>query len=434
LKEFIRVNNMMDCGNQARETSRNNAILALGVAKLIAKARSKKATSPRRAFLIHSLKHPDEVSQLRRIYPRGFYLVGVHADPNRKLQYLINKGMTKKEANALMGRDLLEDFPHGQRIVHTFHLADFFVRLEPDNDRLKNSLWRIVDILFGDMHKTPNFGEYAMFLAFSASLRSGDLSRQVGAVIARDGDILGTGANDCPRAGGGLYWPEFDRRTQSIRDAKKGRDAMRGYDSNVAEQRALIAEIVSKCRLEDGNANKIKSLLEHSAIRDLTEFGRVVHAEMEALLSCARKGVSTVGTTMYCTTFPCHNCAKHIIAAGVRRVVFIEPYLKSKAIKLHDDALKITHDERSRDGRGRPRFVLLEPFVGVGPRRFFDLFSTRLGMGVSLSRKDNAGKATKWEVEGATLRIPMLVRSHLEEEAVAAEKFDAACAPGKTPK
>ena len=44
------------------------------------------------------------------------------------------------------------------------------------------------------------------------------------------------------------------------------------------------------------------------------------HAEMEALLSCARSGVSTRGATLYSTTFPCHNCAKHIIAAGVARV------------------------------------------------------------------------------------------------------------------
>ena len=40
---------------------------------------------------------------------------------------------------------------------------------------------------------------------------------------------------------------------------------------------------------------------------------------------------------MYVTTFPCHNCAKHIIAAGLERVVYLEPYPKSRAKTLYDE-------------------------------------------------------------------------------------------------
>ncbi|MFO2375906.1 cytidine deaminase, partial [Pseudomonas aeruginosa] len=75
---------------------------------------------------------------------------------------------------------------------------------------LKAQLWRVIDILFGQPYVTPTFDEYAMFMAFSASLRSADLSRQVGAVLTRDEGIISTGANDVPKAGGGLYWPELD--------------------------------------------------------------------------------------------------------------------------------------------------------------------------------------------------------------------------------
>ncbi len=42
----------------------------------------------------------------------------------------------------------------------------------------------------------------------------------------------------------------------------------------------------------------------------------MVHAEMEALMSCARKGVSPLGGTLYCTTFPYHNCAQVAYADG----------------------------------------------------------------------------------------------------------------------
>ncbi|MFD2579396.1 deaminase [Novosphingobium colocasiae] len=53
-------------------------------------------------------------------------------------------------------------------------------------------------------------------------------------------------------------------------------------------------------------------------------FSRSVHAEMEAIVSVARIGKgSTVESTLYTTTFPCHNCARHIVAAGITRVVFL---------------------------------------------------------------------------------------------------------------
>jgi len=153
-------------------------------------------------------------------------------------------------------------------------------------------------------------------------------------------------------------------------------------------------------------------------IRDLTEYGRVVHAEMEALLSCSRGGFSTAGTTLYCTTFPCHNCAKHIIAAGVLRVVYVEPYPKSKALQFHDDSI-------ARDGGvSQDGMVRFEPFVGIGPRRFFDLFSMRLGASYSLIRKEDAtGKPKPWSIERAQLRIQMRPASYLELEEEAVKAF-----------
>lgn len=48
---------------------------------------------------------------------------------------------------------------------------------------------------------------------YLSSLRSADLSRQVGAVISKDRNIISTGANDIPKFGGGQYWPEFDEET-----------------------------------------------------------------------------------------------------------------------------------------------------------------------------------------------------------------------------
>jgi hypothetical protein len=56
--------------------------------------------------------------------------------------------------------------------------------------------------------------------------------------------------------------------------------------------------------------------------------------------------------------------------------------------------------------------------VGVGPRRYFDLFSTTLSSGRVIERK-KFGKPVKWERKSATLRVPMLPTSYLEREKLA---------------
>jgi deoxycytidylate deaminase len=455
--DYERIDRMMDIGTEARR-QHGTDVLAKGIACEIAERRKKPGFTSRTAFLVHSLKHPEEVRKLRELYPRGFYLIGVHAHPVMRRDHLMNiRRMTESEAKLLMNRDKKEDVKFGQQVNDTFHLSDFFVGWGGDDDeaaviqgtlgawageppegdawqnrsRVEASIYRFVDIIFGHPHKTPTFGEYAMFTAFTSSLRSADLSRQVGAVVAKDGEIISTGANDCPSAGGGLYWPSFNPKSGEILDANKGRDYMRGFDSNRSEQDRLIRKIVEevqKAELDPALIEALRDVLGESPIRSLTEYGRVVHAEMEALLACARKGVSTKGATIYCTTFPCHNCAKHIIAAGIERVVFVEPYLKSKAFDFHKDAITISYpqnegiDERgtrlSRDDR-----VKFEPFFGVGPRRFFDLFSMTLGVGFPITRKHNNGKAVDWSPEGKIPRLAMQASSYLQREQAAAEEF-----------
>ncbi len=152
-----------------------------------------------------------------------------------------------------------------------------------------------------------------------------------------------------------------------------GRDYRRGVDSNRKAQLEMIDDIVAKLAKHLGgeNVQSLKDSLDSSPIADITEYGRVVHAEMEALLACARLGISTQGTTLFCTTFPCHNCAKHIIAAGVTRVVFVEPYPKSRALEHHDDAISETERTgkyslfRSQElGRG----VSMNCFQSMGAR------------------------------------------------------------------
>ncbi len=295
-----------------------------------------------------------------------------------------------------------------------YHQADFFLTYESDKNsklskyKMKQQSKRFFNLLHGFPFATPTKDEYAMYMAFSSALRSADLSRQVGAVITTpNGDILATGANDIPKSGGGLYRSHLNEENGSIYDDALGRDYMRGFDSNAIEKQQLIDNIYEALKsYVNGDVNKIKSAIADSKLKEITEYGRVVHAEMEALMACARGHVSSDGAILYCTTFPCHNCAKHIIAAGIKRVVYIEPYAKSKALPFHFDSVVDEEEnpietlikDKLRKIKGNYEFITnqsekirFESFVGVGPNLFRQLFKMQ-----DNSRKNKDGTIKNW--------------------------------------
>ncbi|SDC30060.1 ComE operon protein 2 [Shouchella lonarensis] len=53
---------------------------------------------------------------------------------------------------------------------------------------------------------------------------------------------------------------------------------------------------------------------------------RTVHAEMNALLQCAKLGVATEGAEIYITHFPCVHCTKALIQAGIAKVYYATDY------------------------------------------------------------------------------------------------------------
>jgi len=437
-REAQRYDAYITAGNQICEDAESKqpdidarAALAYGVAAHIFSERPKtKEGVPlpnfKTAYIIDSLKRPQEVECLRAVYPDGFVLVGCYENEADRRKYLCgdhNEQMTQQEATDLFKRDIDEEKEEfGQRVRKTFHQSDFFLHVTSNPDRLTADVERMVALLFGNPFLTPTFDEYAMYMAFAASLRSADLSRQVGAVVAQEEskEVLSTGANDCPKHGGGLYWP-WRQESAKIEDDKDGRDYMRGEDSNKLAQLEIIHEIIDVVRANaaDVDDTRLREGLLKSSIADLTEFGRVVHAEMEALLACARNRVSTRGATVYCTTFPCHNCAKHIIASGVERVVYIEPYEKSKAFGLHPDSIVAAEPDGEYPGK-----VRFEPFVGVGPRKFFDLFSMKHGSGYPLERKNRQdGTKRDWSIDSSQLRIQLKPTDYTRLEVEAGTVF-----------
>lgn len=420
--ENDRINHFINAGDLYR-SQYGNDILAKGVVTEIRKIRDNKNKSKNIAYIIDSLKHPSEVELLRKVYNNGFYLLGIHANQKQRQQYLEQERQcTEEEAKILIKRDENEESKSGQKTRDTYHLADFFINFGVNTTKINNTIQRFLDLIFSDPYKNPTFDEFAMFMAFNSSVRSADLSRQVGAVLSKDKHILSTGANDVPQFSGGLYWAEVNNKDGSILDKEQGKDYKRKQDPNKKIQDDLIKEIIEKMSsiLDKTQETRLEKTLKNSLISDLTEFGRVVHAEMEAILACGRNGIPTKDTILYCTTFPCHNCAKHIVASGVKRVIYVEPYPKSKALELHNDSIMLVSElDDNKDNKEQDK-VLFEPFIGVGPRRFLDLFSMSLGLGTKLIRKDknNGGTTFEWSPSSnyAKIRTPLSPKSYLEIE------------------
>ncbi len=109
------------------------------------------------------------------------------------------------------------------------------------------------------------------------------VSKQVGAVIVKDGRILSTGYNGTPA----------------------------GY-INCSEH-------------WDGNYTS-----EHHEWSKTYE----IHAEMNAIIWAARKGISIEGATIYVTLEPCSECSKNLIASGIKRIVYAKPYEHTHSEKI----------------------------------------------------------------------------------------------------
>lgn len=387
-----------------------------------------------RAYILDSLKHPAEVGLLRSVYQEAFCLIGVVCEEDVRRERLRDEKFREAGADAIddcMMRDENAAFGHGQKVGKTFYLADFFVDNTPSRfiDKQKkesNPAWdvvdqlgRLVDILTHSRIVRPRPNETGMFHAFGAQMRSACLSRQVGAaVMDKQGNLVSTGTNEVPRAGGGVYGSNFEG--EGAKDVIYDRrcTVASGQCSNTVTQNEIIDQIIKEVPLLGtlpDLASLRKQLKATTSLGQLIEFSRAVHAEMDALLSAARQGISAVGTRLFVTTFPCHSCARHIVAAGVDEVQYIEPYPKSRALKLHGDAIVQSPQGWSppsnRVPGGPEPMVLFRPFTGVAPRQYRRAFLKDRDL-----KNDETGEQQFGEPD-ATMRPELLKISYTEMEA-----------------
>jgi len=353
------------------------------------------------AYIVRQFKLPQEIELLRRTYGPKFIQISVFLDQDERKKSLMksirefnSNRMSKTEAEQqaieLMEIDSNEESDeYGQRISDVFHLGDVFIRGN-QRESVEKTIKRFFEALFGSNAISPSKMEYGMYAAAGAALRSLDLSRQVGAAIfSNGGEAKSLGCNEVPKAFGGTYWE--DHTGGSHRDIEEGLDANHNRKIEILHDFITRLKKVGLISGDEMSNEKIgkevkkllgNSLIQDSQLMDIIEFGRMVHAEMNAITDAARLGIPIQNTTLFCTTFPCHMCAKHIVASGIKRVVFLEPYPKSYAEELHSDSITFNPSERENK-------VYFEPFIGISPRRYRDIFEKK-------KRKDGDGKTRPW--------------------------------------
>ena len=132
-----------------------------------------------------------------------------------------------------------------------------------------------------------------MEMAQVASKRSTCMRRSVGAVIVKDKRLLATGYNGTPR--GMAHCEE-------------------------------VGCLRTKLNVPSGKMHELCS---------------GIHAEQNAVIQAAVHGVSVDGGTLYCTHQPCVVCTKILINAGIRRIVYANPYPDELAENMMKEATEL---------------------------------------------------------------------------------------------
>lgn len=135
----------------------------------------------------------------------------------------------------------------------------------------------------------PSWDVYFMRMAELAASRSTCVRRRVGAVIVKDRMVLSTGYNDTPRG-------------------------------------------LPNCG--DGGCERCASDTPSGTGHDTC---LCIHAEQNAIIQAAYHGVGINGASIYVTHQPCLTCAKMILNAGLRRVVFAGDYPDALARRVLED-------------------------------------------------------------------------------------------------
>lgn len=320
-------------------------------------------------IVIDGLRNSLEVEEIRKIYPR-FFLVAVCAPKDERWNRVREdyKG-DSREFDDDDRRDQNEDFVWGQSVQKCVDDADYVyynserlvVNLtgceEPDTSRIERKFTStakdFVPVMIGEkQHRDPKVEEIQIAAAYAQSHSSTCLKRHVGAVIT-----VSRNDQEFPVSMG------YNENPPNVRTCKSECACYKDEDM-ISKLRARGREIYCpKCGKkhtelhEPWNCMKcgtnLKAWLHPNRNMELCT---AIHAEERAILSLGDR--SAEGGTLYVTTFPCFQCARLILDAGIKNIVYVEAY----PVKETEVFLRTSGVER------------ISPFSGFTARAFFRVF------------------------------------------------------------
>lgn len=335
-------------------------------------------------FIVECFRNPSEVEFFRNRYYE-FYLLSLFAD------FKTREKRRTEDYNPLPLSQEMDDRDSGeknktneiykQNVSRCVYLSDIAINNENNNEgSLKEFYGKLIEyyaLMLNPGCVTPTFDETFMNQAYSLSLRSSCLSRQVGAVIVgKNGYVVGAGWND-PGDGqigcGYRQIVDIENLSSDILPTNPDTKKERFFRKHLINQNLIKFKSKEECicfkdaysrfvlmkeskkiieehevefkefGIKGEDKEKIgKWLIEDMKIKRL-EYCRALHAEENALLQTSKiGGVGVKGGKIFTTTFPCELCAKKIYQAGIEEIVFTEPYPESisKEVFLEDSVSK----------------------------------------------------------------------------------------------
>lgn len=377
------IKELQDKGNDLRRKNENGFL----VGELLNKI-DQQAIEPF-GIIIDGIKNEGEIQTLRQ-FP-FFYLISVHSDRDKRCRRCIEEGSfsSKNDFHEADDRDEQEEFEYGQQVKKCNYLSDIIILNDIDIPqaaeqqreefvrKIYNRYIKLIENLRDGIRSPeifPTDDELLMTTAYSLSKKSSCLKRKVGAVIVEMQRynfsnkeslgkvdslpfILSTGYNEVPIGSYKcIFHPEFEK---CYRDYLKETYAQKlkycpncgyelklnlickkcnkDYDKYVVSCEYCHDEIETKYVCSNCNNDVFEEFIPGSKKfpGKLLDMCRSLYAEEIAILKLQKAPeLSKRELILYSTTQPCNLCANKIVLAGIKEVVFSEPYLMKEAAEI----------------------------------------------------------------------------------------------------
>lgn len=381
------VKQLQDKGNELRRDSTNSRLVALLLDKIDSEWNSEKDYG----IIIDGIKNEGEVTGLRQ-FP-FFYLFSVQALKEIRCERAISDGRFKNPDEFIRAdlRDQLEEYEYGQQVTRCSYLSDIIILNDAnvpsaataERESFVRKIYEKYIKLIENLHDgiksqgiSPTVDELCMTIAYVLSKSSSCLKRKVGGVVVdidkveNNGEkftgkqlempfITSSGYNEVPLGSHQcVYHPGYEKCyrdylqeefAKSLEHCPKcGTKIEIDVECPFCKQRykeflktckkcGREIDFIFTCKGEGCGLNIFDFYVPGSkeSPGKLLDMCRALHAEEVALLKLVTKyGKTGENLVLYVTTQPCNLCSNKIVLAGIKKVVYAEPYSMKEAEEI----------------------------------------------------------------------------------------------------